>query len=174
MAIVLALTGCATAGDAESEPVPSTETGASSEAAPSEQATAETDLPDPCMLLSAADVSAALGWEVSAGTPGPTDPDGGSASCSWTRVGSIEFVQVYVSTDGSGSLEPYAAQYEGSIDESKDGTIPGADDSFVTTDGKAAGVIVGDVFGGVSIITAGEVSDGAAITDLAAVVARGL
>ncbi len=154
---VLALAGCSAAGaastGASSDASTGAASGASSEASSdastpaSDQSTspaAAADLPDPCTLLTAAEITAATGVPFDEGKPDAKLSTPERQICNWMATGSpTVMTQVLVTAltpDGWDQAKTGTAQVNPVHDE----TIAGADRAFATNEGS---ILAMDVHG---------------------------
>ncbi|WP_082101401.1 DUF3558 family protein [Demequina rhizosphaerae] len=141
------LAGCADGG-APAEPA------SSAPSAVAEVAEPAGTLPDPCELLSAADIEAASGVGFGDGVLVEDDAAEDRASCVWNAAdGPLPIVQVVVvaGADLAGSQRASAEEWMG---ESADVDVAGATDAYEVGDGTILGMQVGDVFVEVSFMSA--------------------
>ncbi|WP_062299596.1 DUF3558 domain-containing protein [Demequina maris] len=182
LAVALGVGGCWT--DREPEPeciTPSSTCGpldAAASASATEPATvdaaAATGLPDPCDLLSAADLEAASGVGFGGGVLAEDIATETQASCVWNAIdGPLPIVQVLVvaGADLAASQRESTEEWMGA---SADVDVAGATDAYAVGEGTILGMQVDDVFVEVSYMS-GDEGDLTAITaDIAEVVAGNL
>jgi hypothetical protein len=150
---VLALAGCSAAGAASTGASTDASTGAASGASSeasspaSDQSTSPAtaaDLPDPCTLLTAAEITAATGVPFDEGKPDAKLSTPERQICNWMATGSpTVMTQVLVTAltpDGWDQAKTGTAQVNPVHDE----TIPGADRAFATNEGS---ILAMDVHG---------------------------
>ncbi len=151
---VLALAGCSAAGAASTGASTDASTGASSDASSSDASTpasdqstspaAAADLPDPCTLLTAAEITAATGVPFDEGKPDAKLSTPERQICNWMATGSpTVMTQVLVTAltpDGWDQAKTGTAQVNPVHDE----TIAGADRAFATNEGS---ILAMDVHG---------------------------
>jgi hypothetical protein len=159
LAAVLAVAGCSS-----DDGSPTTGAATPPPASPSGSAGGPSDgLPDPCTLLTKAEVDAATGGTFAEGAINATVTQEHISACDWASSG-IATVQVLVTTvDAFDSSRTTAADVYGSAD---DVSIPGTKRAYVVKGGFLIGMDVG-VFLQVSYIATGS-NVASAVLDLAA------
>jgi hypothetical protein len=158
---VLAVTGCSSD---QGSPSPGTTAGGPPPATASGGAgQASDELPDPCTLLTKAEVDAATGGSFAEGAINATVTQDHLKACDWQSSG-VATVQALVTTvDAFDSSRQVAADTYGSAD---DVSIPGAKRAYVVKGGFLIGMDIGTVFLQVSYIATGA-NVAAATKDLA-------
>lgn len=147
-ALVLALSGCgssAPAGDDGGTPV-----GSAASAAPTESAAAvlTAGLPDPCTLLTTADITAATGLEFGNATPNEVVPGPDRAACDWVTTGpDFATAQVLLSVPSASSFDDARSEATSVFDlQVEDVTVAGADRAFAVEGGTIVGMDLGTLY----------------------------
>jgi hypothetical protein len=157
---VLAVAGCSSD---QGSPGPGSTTGGPPLASPSGGGQASDGLPDPCALLTKAEVDAATGGSFAQGAINTTVSQDHLKACDWQSSG-VAMVQALVTTvDAFDTSRQVAADTYGSAD---DVSIPGAKRAYVVKDGFLIGMDMGAVFLQVSYIATGP-NVATAVRDLA-------
>lgn len=147
-ALVLALSGCGSsdpAGEVGGAPV-----GSATSAAPTESAAAALTggLPDPCTLLTTADITAATGLEFGNATPNKVVPGPDRAACDWVTTGSdFATAQVLLSVPSASSFDDARSGATSVFDmQVEDVTVAGADRAFAVEGGNIVGMDLGTLY----------------------------
>ncbi len=149
VAVVLALAGCGSSASTSSS---STAEGGTATAASTSDGTADTaaatSLPDPCGLLTTAEISSATG--LSFGAPEPNDLISGDdrAACDWVTTGTtFATAQVLIATS---SAAPFDDEKAGTKDtfglDVVDISVPGAARAFTIKGGNIVAMDMGDIY----------------------------
>jgi hypothetical protein len=159
LAGALALAGCSP----ESDPTPAGTTAGGAPPASTTKGAAGDDLPDPCSLLTKAEVDAATGATFGEGAINTTVSQALISACDWQSSG-VATVQVLVTTvDAFDTSRQTAAQTYGSAD---DVVVAKAKRAYVVKGGFLIGLDMGEVYLQVSYIATGA-NGAAAVRDLA-------
>ena len=144
---VLALAGCSSESGSPAGGSPD-----ASSSATVGTSQAPDDLPDPCSLLTGAEVKAATGRTFGEGAVNTTVSQEGISACDWQGPG-VDTVQALVTTvDAFDSSRQTAADVYGSAN---DVSIAGVDRAYVVKGGFLIGMDVGKTFLQVSYIASG-------------------
>lgn len=108
-------------------------------------------LPDPCLLLTPADIEAATGMAVSKGVADPERQTSYSSLCQWDEVGGTSFVAVAMAPD---TVVPYEEGEDEVLGTIAAIAIPGADEAYLIRTGITLGMSVDGTY--VSIAFNGE------------------
>ena len=144
----LVLAGCGSsdpsggAGGASVDPTPSGEQAGQGAAA---RAAA---LPDPCTLLTTAEITAATGLEFGAAKPNNVVPGPDRAACDWVTTGStFATAQVLLWLPTAGSYADARSQAIDIFDMSvQDVTVPGAERAYAVEGGTIVGMDLGGLY----------------------------
>jgi hypothetical protein len=161
LAAVLAVTGCSSDQD---PPGTSNAGGPPSASASGGGGQASDGLPDPCSLLTKAEVDAATGATFAEGAINTLVSQEHLKACDWQSSGIATVQAMVTSVDAFDSSRKVAADTYGSAD---DVAIPGAKRAYVVKDGFLIGMDMGEVFLQVSYIATGP-NVATAVRDLAA------
>jgi hypothetical protein len=159
---VLALTGCSSDqdpnenGSTAGAPPPASPSGGGGQASD--------DLPDPCALLTKAEVDAATGVTFSEGAINALVSQDHLKACDWQTSGITTVQTLVTSVDAFESSRKVATDTYGSAD---DVSIPGAKRAYVVKGGFLIGMDMGAVFLQVSYIAAPGVDVATPVRDLA-------
>lgn len=136
VALVLALAGC---GSSAADP----EAGSDGAGSPAEQPSVgegtASGIPDPCTLLTPADIESITGFPVTEGVADPERQSERSALCEWTQTDDIGTVTVVLVP---GVPVPYEDGEETGLGKTVAIEIPGATDAFSVSDGLSVGMSV--------------------------------
>jgi hypothetical protein len=154
-ATCLALAGCS-----------STEPGATSSLTADVSAAGSGSLPDPCSLLTPADIADAAGVTMADGVINAELSNDTQSICEWKPEGGFPFVQVIV-VGGADQVTTQRATAESMMGAGADVTVSGARDAYAVANGTILGMAVGDYFVQVSYMSTGA-ADASAITSLLA------
>ncbi len=111
-------------------------------------------LPDPCTLLTAAEIEAATGVSFGQGAPSDIVTGKGRTACDWKSSGKEFATAQVLILDGGGSvfdLQRSSAKQLGV----EDADVPGASRAYATTEGSIVAMEVGDLFVQVAYIPSG-------------------
>ena len=154
LAASLALAGCSSSAN------PSNGSNPSDTAMAAPPAAGDTaNLPDPCSLLTADQVSAAVGATVQPGTIDTKVSQDGQKACEWTPGGDspYPFVQVLITAFGD-QLDSQRQSAQDAMGDVADVAIPGADGAYSFAAGSTIGMAIKGYFVQVAYNDAG-VSD---------------
>lgn len=130
--------------------------------------TAASEIPDPCALLTVADLEAATGLTFGEGVFNESLSSDRQSICDWTASGS-EFAtaQVYLAPDAGGAFDTAKSGASGAF-TLVDVDVPGASAAYATEEGSITGMQVPGFFLQVSYIPSGPGTVLDATTELAA------
>jgi hypothetical protein len=157
LAAVLAVTGCSSD---QGSPVTGSSTPPATASGGGGQAS---DLPDPCSLLTKAEVDAATGGSFAEGAINTLVSQDHLQACDWQSSGIATVQALVTSVDAFDTSRQVAVDTYGSAD---DVSIPGAKRAYVVKGGFLIGMDMGEVFLQVSYIATGS-NVAAAVLDLA-------
>lgn len=135
VALVLALAGC---GSPAADPEAGSDGAASSAEQPSVEEGTASGIPDPCVLLTPADIESITGFPVTGGVADPERQSERSALCEWTQTDDLGTVTIALAP---GAPVPYEEE-ETPLGETVAIEIPGATDAFSVSDGLSVGMSV--------------------------------
>lgn len=158
MSVALLAGGCGASGSAD----PPAGTGDST-VLPSDTAVTATSgeatgdltdgLPDPCTWLTPGDLEAVVGTAFDEGAKNPDLSSDFQNICEWWAAdGSVLFVQVLV-TDGDASSSTQRQSAEDALGAASDVSVVGATDAYTVAGGSILGMVVGDNFVQVSLVS---------------------
>ena len=100
---------------------------------------AASGIPDPCALLTPADIESITGFPVTEGVADPERQSEYSALCEWTQVDDIGTVTIALAP---GAPVPYEEGEETALGKTVAIEIPGASEAFSVSDGLSVGMSV--------------------------------
>jgi len=96
---------------------------------------AVTAMPDPCSLLTPAQIESATGMSVGDGLAEADRQTSFSSLCEWTQTGGDKFVAVAIAPD-------YPIPYEDGVDDAKAISVAGASEAYTVRTGVTMGMLV--------------------------------
>lgn len=164
VALVLALAGCGS-------PAAGPEAGSDGAGSPEQSSAGEgtaPGIPDPCLLLTPADIESITGFPVTEGVADPERQTERSALCEWTQTDDIGTVTVVVAP---GFPVPYEDGEETGLGKTVAIEIPGATEAFSVSDGLTVGMSVDGSYVSVAFSGALDGERGDVTIELATLVA---